>query len=68
MALKRLVKVEIDHDLCVGSSMCTGIDPEGFKMDGEGHAVYVGDNIDEDLAEEAAGICPVAAIKLIYED
>jgi len=68
MAKGKVVKVTVDHELCVGSSMCLGIDPKRFELNESDQAVFVGDTIDQDLAREAAEVCPVGAITLVVEE
>lgn len=69
MSLQRkLVRVVVDPDLCVGSSMCAGSYPQLFKVQPDGHAAYVGAVLDEAAAIDAAELCPVSAIRLHYED
>lgn len=65
---KRLVRVIIDPDRCVGSALCVGTDPQRFALGPDGKAQYVGANLDADLAEDAAELCPQSAITLDCED
>jgi ferredoxin len=65
---KRLVRVIIDPDRCVGSALCVGTDPQRFAVGPDGKAQYVGANFDTALAEDAAELCPQTAITLDYED
>jgi ferredoxin len=37
-------------------------------MGSDGHAIYVADAVDETSLLEAAELCPVSAIQLIYEE
>jgi ferredoxin len=66
-APRKLVRVVVDTDLCVGSAMCVGSYPELFKLQPDGHAGYVGAVLDEPAARDAAELCPVSAIRLDYE-
>jgi ferredoxin len=68
MAERRLVRVEIDANLCVGSGMCVNFNPDLFRLQPDGHAAYVGEQLDEHAALDAAELCPVSAINLIYEE
>jgi ferredoxin len=68
MAERRLVRVEVDANLCVGSGMCVNFNPDLFRIQPDGHAAYVGETPDEDAALDAAELCPVSAINLIYEE
>jgi ferredoxin len=65
---RRLIRVVIDPDRCVGSALCVGTDPQRFALGPEGKAQHVGTDFDADLAEEAAELCPQSAIALEYED
>jgi ferredoxin len=65
---RRLIRVVIDKDLCVGAGICAGTHPDLFELKPEGHAAYIGERLDEAAAREAAELCPVSAISLIYED
>lgn len=64
----KVIKVTIDHDLCVGSQMCLGVDPVHFVLNDDAQAIYDGPEIDQDLVREAAEVCPMAAIKLTMEE
>jgi ferredoxin len=67
MAERKLIRVEVDTNLCVGSGMCVSCNPDLFKIQPDGHAAYVGAELDEPAALDAAELCPVSAINLIYE-
>jgi ferredoxin len=68
MALRTLLRVVVDHDLCVGSGMCVTTHPDFFRIDETGHAIYVGERLDEAVALEAAELCPMSAITLVYQE
>jgi ferredoxin len=68
MAERKLVRVEVDANLCVGSGMCVNFNPDLFQIQPDGHAAYVAKGLDELAALDAAELCPVSAINLIYED
>ena len=61
-------RVVIDHDLCVGSGLCVATDSRSFAIGVDGKAEYSSEAVDVDLAEEAAELCPQAAISLVSED
>lgn len=65
---RTLLRVQVDPDLCVGSQMCVGAHPGLFRIDDTGHASYSGQDLDEAAARDAAELCPMSAIKLLYED
>jgi len=65
---RRLVRVVIDANACVGSGMCAGSYPDAFQVQADGHALFIGKIIDETIAKDAAELCPVSAISLVYED
>ncbi|MBS0446899.1 MAG: ferredoxin [Proteobacteria bacterium] len=68
MAPKKLVAIRVDPVLCVGSGMCISAHPDRFAFKPDGHADYVGRELDEATAAEAAELCPVSAISLVYEE
>jgi ferredoxin len=68
MPERKLLCVYVDASLCVGSAMCVSSYPESFQMGSEGHAFYVAGKVDEASALDAAELCPVSAIQLIYEE
>jgi ferredoxin len=68
MTARKLIRVEVDANLCVGSGMCVSFSPESFRIQLDGHAAYIAEDIDELAALDAAELCPVSAIKLIYEE
>lgn len=59
------VRVVIDRDLCVGSRLCVATDSRSFAIGVDGK--YSSETVDVDLAEEAAELCPQAAISLVSE-
>jgi ferredoxin len=68
MAERKLIRVEVDANLCVGSGMCVNFNPDKFSIQSDGHAAYVAEELDEPAALDAAELCPVSAIKLVYDD
>jgi ferredoxin len=48
--------------------MCVNFNPDLFRIQPDGHAAYVGESPDEHAALDAAELCPVSAINLIYEE
>ena len=61
-------RVMIDRDLCVGSGLCVATDRQRFAIGVGGKAEYSSETVDVDLAEEAAELCPQAAISLVSGD
>jgi ferredoxin len=68
MAERKLMRVVVDANLCVGSGMCVNFNPDLFRIQADGHAAYVGEKLDELAALDAAELCPVSAINLIYKE
>ncbi len=63
-----LIEVVVDHDLCVGAGICIATHPTLFRFEESGHSAYVGERLDEAAALEAAELCPMSAIRLVYRD
>jgi ferredoxin len=68
MAERKLIRVDVDTNLCVGSGMCVNFNPDLFRIQDDGHAAYIGETPDEPAALDAAELCPVSAINLVYEE
>jgi len=59
------LRVRIDRTLCVGFGDCIKEAPEGFKLDGDGVAVFVDpDAVERDRLLRACDACPVDAISV----
>ena len=57
--------VTVNKDLCIGCGVCPSVAPSMFDMNDDGKAYAIVDEVpagEEDLAQEAAESCPVAAI------
>lgn len=65
--VRKLTGARVDPNLCVGSSMCIMHMPGAFRMSDDGHAEFIGLPDDEASLHDVAELCPVSAIKLIYE-
>lgn len=65
---RELIQVVVDHDLCVGAGICIATHPTLFRFGGTGQADYVGDRLDQVAALDAAELCPMSAIRLVYRD
>ena len=61
-----LIQVVVDHDLCVGAGICIATHPTLFRFGPSGQAGYVGEQLDEAAALDAAELCPMSAIRLVY--
>ena len=68
MAERIVIQVVVDRALCVGAGMCVATHPTLFRFGDTGHAAYVGERIDEAAALEAAELCPMSAIRVVYRD
>jgi ferredoxin len=61
--MSHAVRIEVDHDKCVGSRICVAIAPNVFTLDENGQATVAdpaGDTL-ESIHAAAEG-CPVSAI------
>ncbi|MFJ9472086.1 ferredoxin [Streptomyces caniferus] len=58
-------RVEVDRSICIGSGMCAGTAPDGFRLDSarQSHPVAPETDADEGVLA-AAEACPVEAITL----
>jgi ferredoxin len=63
------IEIEVDRALCIGSGDCVDTAPDVFQLDHEDKAVVVDpDGAPTDVVVEAAGNCPVSAIRVIGPD
>lgn len=61
------MKLEADHDACVGSGNCVMISDALFDQDDDGIVVLLAAQVpaaEEDHAREAVRVCPAAALRL----
>lgn len=61
------MKACVDKDLCIGCGLCESISPAVFKMDDEGKAEAIKEELSPELqneAEDARLQCPVDAITI----
>lgn len=66
---KKIARIEVDRDLCIGAESCVVVAPEVFAMDDENKAVVTNPKgTDGDAILMAAQACPVAAVFLYDED
>lgn len=66
---KKIAKIVVDRELCIGAASCIAFAGKSFRLDGENKAVVIeprGDT-DEDVLAAAAS-CPTNAIYLYDED
>lgn len=59
------MKAEVNHDLCIGCTLCTSICPEIFYMNDEDKADTLEPNVPKSLEKTAISArqsCPVEAI------
>ena len=59
-------RAEVDHDRCMGTSMCTQAAARAFRLNQDGQAEFQGVGLAtlEEL-REAAMSCPMAAITIV---
>ena len=60
------MKIEVNHDACIGCGMCKYIDDATFDYDDNGYIVAKNNEVTE-LTKEAANNCPVNAISIKEE-
>lgn len=66
---KKIAKIYVDRDLCIGAASCIAIAPGVFKLDEENKAVvYDAKGADDETILLAAQSCPTRAIILFDED
>lgn len=61
------MKIEVNHDACIGCGMCKYIDDATFDYDDSGY-IIAKTNEATDLTIEAANNCPVNAITITNEE
>lgn len=68
-SMKKIARIEVDRDLCIGAESCVVVAPEVFEMDDENKAVLkLGYQADYQTILMSAQSCPVAAILLFDEE
>lgn len=60
------MKIEVNHEACIGCGICRSIDTENFDFKGNGYIEAINQNV-TDLTIEAKNSCPVDAINIIEE-
>ncbi|MCH8280101.1 MAG: ferredoxin [Chloroflexi bacterium] len=64
--MARKLRISVDHNVCVGNSMCETLAPKVFVLndDRQSEAVNPDGDTEENILE-AAENCPVSAIKVV---
>lgn len=66
---KKIAKIEVDRELCIGAAPCVVVAPKVFQLDNENKAVVQdAHGADDDTILLAAQSCPVQAISLYDEE
>lgn len=67
--MKKIAKIVVDRDACIGAAPCVVVAPGVFQMDDENKAIIVNPKgADDETILLAAQACPVQAILLYDED
>lgn len=63
--MTKRIKISVDKDVCIRSTMCIHVAPQTFAQDDDGNTIVMdADGNDyEDILEAAEG-CPVSAITI----
>lgn len=65
---KKIAKIYVDRDLCIGAASCVAIAPGVFRLDDDNKAfVYDAKGADDETILLAAQSCPTKAI-LLYDE
>ncbi|MEK9175567.1 MAG: ferredoxin [Patescibacteria group bacterium] len=66
---KKIGRIFINRDLCIGAASCIAVAPGVFQLDGENKAVVIDENgADQQTIMLAAQSCPTRAIFLYDEE
>jgi len=66
---RRIAKIYVDRNLCIGAASCIAVAPGVFALDEENKAYVVDENgADQEIILLAAQSCPTRAIILYDED
>lgn len=57
------MKIDVNHETCIGCGMCISVDSENFDYDSEGYATAINNNVTNKTVE-AQESCPVDAITI----
>ena len=64
--MARKLRVTVDHNVCVGNSMCETLAPKVFVLNDDRQSEAVNPDGDtEEIILEAAENCPVSAITVV---
>ncbi len=67
--MKKIAKIVVDREVCIGAAPCVTVAPGVFQLDEENKAVVVNaEGSDQDTILLAAQSCPVQAISLFDEE
>lgn len=67
--MARKTRVSVDHDVCIGNTMCVAIATKAFALNDDRRSVPADpDGDSEDTIMDAAENCPVAAITVTDAD
>ena len=65
---KKIGRIEVDRELCIGAESCVVVAPDVYYMDDENIAVVKDPKgADYDTILQSAQACPVAAV-ILYDD
>jgi len=66
---KKITRIEIDRELCIGAATCVALAPGVFALDKENKAFVVDERgADAEMIRLAAESCPTKAISLFDEN
>jgi len=67
---KKIKKIEIKRDLCIGAASCLGVAPEAYDLDEENIAILKDSwqNLSDDILLGSAESCPTKAIYLFDQE
>ncbi|MDO8500096.1 MAG: ferredoxin [bacterium] len=66
---KKIGKIVVDRNLCIGAASCIAVAPGVFELDSENKAVVYNDKgADDETIMLAAKSCPTQAILVFDED
>ena len=66
--MPNLVRIKVDHEICVGSRICIAVAPMAFRLNADGQAIAEGEGEALNIIQTAVEACPVSAIALEWTD